>query len=301
MGWVFLIGIIVLIVIIFKGSNTGGKADVQHRTSKKYSNDGVASRKPIKPYKGKKVSLDVKGIFAENSRIRLFRQIEIGDRVKLEFEGNNEYDKNAIGVYTLNGRMLGYLPRNRRKVIKTLRLNPNAIALVGQKGDLDGYIRKNTYDVSIDCYLGYSADNLKEVDKLITLKKKCILLKSDIKQEISKINKEYSSLKKTNPEMLFEKIRVVSERALILNDLASDFTKMHKEYPEVYPLYEKNYFEVRPPLDKLTIVAKALGKYEFIIQFIHEIEDKPHLQTERQMKNIMKRYEWAKNNIQEEE
>lgn len=307
MGWILLV-VIVLIIITWnnsepknRGKNIGGGKIVYNDSKNEGSTTGKKSRKPITPYEREAIELEVKGIFAERSRIRLYHKLEIGDEVVFEFEPYNAYDKNAIAVYAKRGGMVGYLPRNRRKVIKTLKSGSNYMAVVEWKGDRDGKTRNDNYNLSIRCFFGYPDEDLEGIRELKEFKERLYSMKEEVTTEKQRLNEVYSSLSKSNPRSLFEQLSNVSNKIIVLNELAHEFREMSSRYPEIFSFHMINLFQIRPPLDKLTTVAKKLGEHKFIIQLVGEIQSKPHFQTERQMEKIMKRYEWAKKNSYEEE
>lgn len=108
----------------------------------------VPTRKnrPIGTYQNEKVMIDLAGV---HYRTDVFSELKEGDQLAVRFDTQNEHDKNAIGVYTKAGKLAGYIPRNQRKIIKTLRTNPNITALV-----IDKYKSNNYYKVTVELWVG---------------------------------------------------------------------------------------------------------------------------------------------------
>lgn len=102
--------------------------------------------KPIGTYKNEKLIIDLAGV---HYRTDVFNELNEGDQLIVRFDTENEHDKNAIGVYTKAGKLTGYIPRNQRKIIKTLRTNPNITALIIGK-----YKNNNYYKVTVELWVG---------------------------------------------------------------------------------------------------------------------------------------------------
>ncbi len=95
-----------------------------------------------------------------------FDEVEKGDLVSVEFENDNPFDKNALAVFTTSNKLLGYIPRNQRKLIKTLRANPITLGFVIDKfthPPSQGY--KTPYRlIEIELWAGFSNDEI-ELEK----------------------------------------------------------------------------------------------------------------------------------------
>lgn len=74
--------------------------------------------------------IDLAGV---HYRTDVFSELKEGEQLIVRFDSSNEHDKNAIGVYTKTGKLAGYISRNQRKIINTLRANANITALVIDK------------------------------------------------------------------------------------------------------------------------------------------------------------------------
>lgn len=86
-------------------------------------NEVVPKRKnaPIGTYEKERLRIVVVGISHEN-REMIWRRVRNNDVVEIRKEPTNPHDKNALAVHHKEG-MLGYIPRNQRKLIKTLNEN----------------------------------------------------------------------------------------------------------------------------------------------------------------------------------
>ncbi len=107
----------------------------------------------------------MKGIGFDNNT-DAFDEVEKGNLAFVKFENNNPYDKNALAVFTNSNKLLGDIPRNQRKLIKTLRDNQNNLALIMDKFILppsNGY--KAPYRlIEIELWVGFSSEEI-EVEK----------------------------------------------------------------------------------------------------------------------------------------
>lgn len=299
MGWLLLFGVFFLIFFVSKRYNNRSKKKLNSYSSKTPAKS--RKKKSIKPYKNEVIYLEVKGVFAERSRIKVHNQIMPGDQVRLEFEPYNEYDKNAIGVYNMKGDQLGFLPRNQRKVIKTLKENSNYLAFIEWKSDrYSEKHNKHFYNVSIMAYLGLSDKGIKRLGEIHNMLRDLLKKREYGKAKIKELNKSYSQLKKSNPELCFQRFKDISENLLHFNEKAQVFIESKKEYPKIFEFHRLEHFQLRPPIDKLTTLAKALGHYDFLIEFVDRAKQKPHLQTEKQFERIIKRYDFAKSRLEEE-
>lgn len=86
----------------------------------------------IKKYNREKLFYHLKGVAFDN-KSEAFDEVETGDLVFVQFDNKNEFDKNALGVYTAKGKLLGYVERGQRRLIKTLRDEPNNLSYVAEK------------------------------------------------------------------------------------------------------------------------------------------------------------------------
>jgi rRNA-processing protein FCF1 len=116
-------------------------------------------KRKIKPYVKQMVLIELVGV---KYRIEAKKGLEINSELILKYEVDNEYDKNAIAVFRKDTDILiGYLPRNQRKIILTLKENPNYLAILRTKnwryagGDPHG----NRWG-EVELYLGYTLEEL---------------------------------------------------------------------------------------------------------------------------------------------
>jgi len=58
--------------------------------------------------------------YYDGMREEVAGSLQVGDEVLLKCQPDNQYDENAIEVYTLRGYKLGYLPRSENTVIAAI-------------------------------------------------------------------------------------------------------------------------------------------------------------------------------------
>ena len=97
------------------------------------------------------------GIYYRKIRIELsavkyrrdvFSQVTNGEIITIKTDPSKEYSHNAIGAYTQNGKLLGYIPRHQRKLINTFRENPESSATIYKK-----FHRGAHFSILIDVFL----------------------------------------------------------------------------------------------------------------------------------------------------
>jgi len=107
--------------------------------------------------------VELKGIQYDN-REQALADCTVGDPVVLQREPNNKHDRNATAVFSLDGRMLGYLPRKRMSLAKYLDDGGKIVAHI--RGLYrDRVLRGGEYVEGIVCTLDivpYEADAVKE-------------------------------------------------------------------------------------------------------------------------------------------
>jgi hypothetical protein len=64
-----------------------------------------------------------------------------GDIVSIKIDPTREYSGNAIGAFTQNGKLLGYIPRHQRKLINAFRENPDSVATIYTKSNQGAHFR----------------------------------------------------------------------------------------------------------------------------------------------------------------
>jgi hypothetical protein len=143
--------VVVMAFVLSKNNNTTEKKETPKQQKRNYAGVGV--------YSTEKISIELAGV---HFRLDVFNEVKVNQLLMIRFDANNEYDKNAIGAYTKNGKLLGYIPRNQRKIIKTLRENPNAFGVIHAKRKNGSYISviiwlwlglsKEAYDLELSRY-----------------------------------------------------------------------------------------------------------------------------------------------------
>ncbi len=95
--------------------------------------------------------------------------MQIGTALNLKYESNNKLDPCAVGVYTLTGTHIGYVPRFYSKVISSLLtdgIEPNAvITYVNEKSTPHWWV-KLKYESEISGTQRWIYDNLKTASEI---------------------------------------------------------------------------------------------------------------------------------------
>jgi hypothetical protein len=143
---IILFSLLVYLFILRKPSSTSNPSEVETEVKRNYSGIGTYSRERLK------IELTGGNHYAET-----INTLANYTELIVKFEPNNAFDKNAICCYTLDGRKVGYIPRNQRKIIKTLRENPNCYAYLYGKRKYNGKLY-----VEIELLLNFPEVELKE-------------------------------------------------------------------------------------------------------------------------------------------
>lgn len=214
----------------------------------------------------------VQGIFAEKSRIRAFNGMAVGEEVKLAFEPDNPYDRNAIAVLTFSDEMLGYLPKNQRKLIKTLKSNPEYHAEVSYKNDYyDDGSDKHYYKLGLTLYVGFDKEALYDLIEEKSRKKELIEEKKRFKSILAGMRKKLAALKAEDLDRLHKN----------LEQLTDDIVQHNRE---AYIGHDD--LIVRPPLLELLDVVKMKGELNLVMKYF-ELYGNEKFYTDAQMKKIL--------------
>jgi hypothetical protein len=81
-------------------------------------------------------------------RREVFSQVVTGELVQIKLDPSKEYNGKAIGAFTQSGKLLGYIPREQRRLIYIFRDHPEALALVYKKFQKGAHFR-----ILIDVFL----------------------------------------------------------------------------------------------------------------------------------------------------
>lgn len=120
------------------------------------------SKKILKPYTKSVIEVELVGV---QNRIEAKQGLNLNSELDVKFEVKNPRDKNALAVLRRdNGELIGYIPRNQRKLVKTLRENPNCLAILKAKGWRygGGDTHGNRWGV-VELFVGYSTEELVEI------------------------------------------------------------------------------------------------------------------------------------------
>ena len=63
----------------------------------------------------------------------VFKEVEPGEIINIRQDPTKEYNGNAIGAFTQNGKLLGYIPRDQRKLLQFFRHHPGLFAMIYKK------------------------------------------------------------------------------------------------------------------------------------------------------------------------
>jgi hypothetical protein len=78
--------------------------------------------------------INLEGVwFNEGDRKEAFAEVQEGDIVNVTFDYGNSHDRNALGVYTRTGKLLGYIPRDNKRTIGAFRRQPQRKATIIHK------------------------------------------------------------------------------------------------------------------------------------------------------------------------
>tara|TARA_B110000003_G_C16532597_1_gene489524 strand:+ start:71 stop:1000 length:930 start_codon:yes stop_codon:yes gene_type:complete len=104
---------------------------------------------------------DVKGVFAESSRIKVFKNLKKGDKLILDTNVYNEHDKYAISILNENNKMLGFIPKGNRKLHRTLNSNIDSICSVYSKEEYySDYHEDYQYLMTAKIYVGFNENDI---------------------------------------------------------------------------------------------------------------------------------------------
>lgn len=127
--------------------------EVEPRQKRNYSE--------IRKFESEKLFFKLKGVAYDN-RTDAYDEVETGDIVFTRFDYNNKHDKNALGVYTKSGKLLGYIERDQRRLIKTLRNNPSSLTYIAEKIFVppNGEYKNPYRGIEIEIWVGFSESEL---------------------------------------------------------------------------------------------------------------------------------------------
>lgn len=138
-----------------------------------FNNDELSSgnKREIKEanstYSESLLYFDVKGVFAESSRIKVFKNLSKGDSLLLDSNVYNEHDKYAISISNQNNKMLGFIPKGNRKLHRTLNSNIDYICSVYSKEEYySDYHQDYQYLMTAKIYIGFNNNDISYIRNL---------------------------------------------------------------------------------------------------------------------------------------
>ena len=284
---ILILAILVILGMFQSGSKNTSVNNTSNRTQKsatitKHRNSPKRGYKNIGTYVKEELVFNVKGIWAEKDRIEAFRKLDDLDVLFLEFESNNEYDENALAVKTESGRMIGYIERNQRKLIKTINQNPNNIATINEKSEFfSEYHKRVVYRLSITVFVGFDKffveDKIKNIKQFKLLKQR----NNEVKSWLKRFNERYKELKKSAAKSDLENIEQLCTEIVAFNEVSEGTFKI-----------------IALPLDKLTIITNYNKEYRKTVEYAEKFLDKYPF-TENQIEKIQNRVKLALSKIDE--
>ena len=284
---ILILAILVILGMFQSGSKNTSVNNTSNRTQKsatitKHRNSPKRGYKNIGTYVKEELVFNVKGIWAEKDRIEAFRKLDDLDVLFLEFESNNEYDENALAVKTESGRMIGYIERNQRKLIKTINQNPNNIATINEKSEFfSEYHKRVVYRLSITVFVGFDKffveDKIKNIKQFKLLKQR----NNEVKSWLKRFNERYKELKKSAAKSDLENIEQLCTEIVAFNEVSEGSFKI-----------------IALPLDKLTIITNYNKEYRKTVEYAEKFLDKYPF-TENQIEKIQNRVKLALSKIDE--
>jgi len=264
--------IIILLLIIFAASS--GSGSVQTKPKKI-----ISANSSIKPYQESKVYFNVKGIWAQESRIKEFRKLQIGDILYIHIDEQNEYDINALGVYTREGVLLGYIKRNQRKLFKSVRENiPRLVKVIDHEEFFSQPRQLRVYRLALEIWIGYPQEVLDQEEEDFVKHHTALANLRATQQELVEIRKNLPALKKSDPESTLT--RLYSATGLILH---------HNQHVH-------GFDKQKIPFQEYIDVAYFLKDYRRLIDYYNQYNTFASV-TDLQMQSILKKMENARKNL----
>lgn len=129
-----LIGILIIGIVFWIASKNSSAPQYtsDHGIDPKYFED------PKPRYKPGVKKLEVKGVGSYYDREEAFNAVMVGDKVFLEWDADNPVDTDAIGVYTKEDELIGYMGKNNKKLIQAM-YHQNIEATVAEKSIENNY------------------------------------------------------------------------------------------------------------------------------------------------------------------
>jgi hypothetical protein len=127
-----MMGIVAIIIIIVVVLVVVGRYSTKQDNSKYQSIESKGKNKQTTHLR----KIDLEGVwFNKGERRDAFTETQEGDTVLVTFDYENHYDKNALGVYTKSGKLLGYIPKDNKRIIGAFRRQPRRATTIIYKND----------------------------------------------------------------------------------------------------------------------------------------------------------------------
>jgi len=217
----------------------------------------------------------LKGV-AFGNKSDAFDAVEVGDDVSVLFDSYNQYDKNALGVYIKGGKLLGYIEKDQRRLIKTLRNNPNHLAYIkGKKYLPPNEQYRNAYrSIYIELWVGYPDEELEKEKKKRIYSKRYYELNDQLISQQNTV-KEFKDIE---PKKAIEKLE---EIMILMNRFNIESISDEK---------------FKLPLNELTILTNKQGLFKKTVELGEKYLAESNL-TKIQKEDISKRILKAKEKI----
>ena len=269
-----LIAIILLLSKSKKADNLDESEYILNEEVTYNSNKTREEKEANSVYYNAELSKEVKGVFAENKRIKSFRNAKIGDEIILDFNVFNDHDKYAIEIYDKSNNQIGFVPKGNRKLHRSLEQGANYFSYVNRKSEYysEEYDR-DYFSMDITIYIGFNEKNTSIIRNLFL---ENILFLSSYKLKEYDVNIEKS-------DFLIDSFVELMSDSNILNlyqkrklDLSIDFDKITinairakqeiksiEYYNKLKPILDKSKMWKEGRFDKLqSRIEKLLVKYE---------------------------------------
>jgi len=236
--------LIVLVGVIIFYFLTKRKSTPSPQTSKKVTTDQSVTRQEKEKdsfYNNQILEFDVKGIFAERKRRKLFDNLNTSSVITLELDYNNKHDKYAIKV-NVDEEQIGNISKGNRKLFRTLESTPNyIISISNQYSYFKKEINDTKYLLSLKVHVGFNKSEIEVLNKYYSLN--------------NKFKDLYKSKKMEEANACAEKI--FNETKYILNEL------------NLKKVFKKHSLSSFTDINSITICALKLNNLNFCMDIFN--------------------------------
>jgi len=197
--------LIIILIIIFSGfllvkfQNTNKPLKSDIKTSTKRTVNKRINQDATELYKKREIKwFELKGMFYS----KLDPKSDIGYFVGYAQCEKNSHDKYAVAIYNQNNKLVGYTPKNNKRLSDSLNAWHNGKVLSWGFISHDDY--DNSWNGSVNIPVGYSEDQLEKTKRILTL---------------DTLNTSLISNKEKSTEKYFEILKNHKEIKSLLNDL----------------------------------------------------------------------------------